>query len=87
MKVKDAAQGSKGLVALSLISVYFIWGSTYLALRFGLEGLPPFLLNGLRFIIAGALIYPLARLSGAPRPDHRQVWNATRMGVLLLVGG
>jgi drug/metabolite transporter (DMT)-like permease len=58
----------KVLVLLALISVYFIWGSTYLALRFGLEGFPPFLLNGLRFTLAGALIYPLSRLSGADRP-------------------
>jgi len=77
----------KVLVLLALISVYFIWGSTYLALRFGLEGFPPFLLNGLRFTLAGVLIYPLSRLSGADRPSSRQVWNAFRMGMFLLVGG
>ncbi|MBW3667449.1 MAG: drug/metabolite exporter YedA [Actinobacteria bacterium] len=78
---------SKLLVLLSLISVYFIWGSTYLALRFGLEGFPPFLLNGLRFILAGALIYPLSRLGGRARPSRHQIWNAFRMGMFLLVGG
>ena len=83
----EAGRGTRLLVPLALISVYFIWGSTYLALRFGLEGFPPFLLNGLRFTIAGALVYPLARLSGAARPTRTQVWNAARMGMLLLVGG
>jgi drug/metabolite transporter (DMT)-like permease len=87
MKETGASEGSKALTVLSLLSVYFIWGSTYLALRFGLEGFPPFLLNGLRFTLAGALVYPLARLSGASRPSRSQVWNAARMGTLLLVGG
>jgi drug/metabolite transporter (DMT)-like permease len=79
--------GSKALITVSLISVYFIWGSTYLALRFGLEGFPPFLLNGLRFSMAAALLYTLARLSGASRLTRPQMWNAARMGILLLVGG
>ncbi len=83
----EAGRSTKLLIVLALISIYFIWGSTYLALRFGLEGFPPFLLNGLRFTIAGALIYPLSRLGGAVRPTRTQVWNATRMGMLLLVGG
>jgi drug/metabolite transporter (DMT)-like permease len=87
MERVEAGESPKLLLLLALLSVYFIWGSTYLALRFGLEGFPPFLLNGLRFIIAGALIYPLSRLNGAVRPTRRQVWNATRMGMLLLVGG
>jgi len=83
----EAGRGTRLFVLLALVSVYFIWGSTYLALRFGLEGFPPFLLNGLRFTIAGALIYPLSRLGGAVRPTRTQVWNAARMGMLLLVGG
>jgi drug/metabolite transporter (DMT)-like permease len=75
------------IVVASLAAVYLIWGSTYLALRFGLEGFPPFLLNGLRFIIAGTLLYVVLRLRGAAPPTRRQWWNAGRMGALLLVGG
>ena len=75
------------LIALALLSVYFVWGSTYLALRFGLDGFPPLTLNGIRFLLAGIVMYLLLRLRGAPSPTRRQVWNATRMGVLLLVGG
>ena len=80
-------KGSGLLVVLALAAVYFIWGSTYLALRFGLEGFPPFLLGGIRFIIAGSLMYTALRLRGTPPPTRRQWWNAGRMGVLLLVGG
>jgi drug/metabolite transporter (DMT)-like permease len=80
-------KGSGLLVVLALAAVYFIWGSTYLALRFGLEGFPPFLLGGIRFIIAGSLMYTVLRLRGTPSPTRRQWWNAGRMGVLLLVGG
>ena len=75
------------LIGLSLVAVYFIWGSTYLGLKFGLEGIPPFALNGIRFVVAGVILYVFLRLRGAPRPTRHQVWNASRMGVLLLVGG
>ena len=75
------------LVVLALISVYFIWGSTYLALRFGLEGFPPFILNGVRFVVAGALMYGVLRMRGHGHPTRRQWWNAGRMGALLLIGG
>lgn len=78
---------NKSAVVASLIAVYIIWGSTYLAIRFGLEGIPPFALNGIRFLVAGAGLYAFLRLRGAPRPTRAQVWNAARMGVLLIVGG
>jgi drug/metabolite transporter (DMT)-like permease len=75
------------LVIASLLAVYFIWGSTYLGLRFGLEGFPPFLLNGFRFLIAGGILYPILRSKGRAAATRRQWWNAARMGVILLVGG
>lgn len=82
-----AIKSSHPLVASSLVAVYFIWGSTYLALRFGLEGFPPFILNGLRFFIAGTLMFVVLLMRGATPPTTRQWWNAGRMGVLLLIGG
>ncbi|MDJ0954269.1 MAG: drug/metabolite exporter YedA [Acidimicrobiia bacterium] len=75
------------LVLAALGAVYVIWGSTYLALRFGLEGFPPFILNGIRFVVAGAIMYPVLRARGLPRPTRRQWGNAALVGVLLLVGG
>jgi len=74
-------------IILALAAVYFIWGSTYLALRFGLEGFPPFLLNGIRFLVAGLAMYAALRLRGTPAPTGRQWWNAGRVAALLLVGG
>ncbi len=77
----------RALVIAAILAVYFIWGSTYLGLRFGLEGFPPFLLNGFRFLIAGAVLFVILKFRGRATATRRQVWNAARMGVLLLVGG
>ena len=48
----------------AMISVYTIWGSTYLAIRFAIETLPPFLMAGARFLIAGSLLYAGRRIPG-----------------------
>jgi drug/metabolite transporter (DMT)-like permease len=75
-------------VALALAAVFLIWGSTYLAIRFALEGgFPPFLLGGIRFLIAGGLVFVFLRLRGVPPPTRAQWGNAAVMGVLLLVLG
>ncbi len=71
----------------ALITVYVVWGSTYLAIRFAVETLPPFLMAGVRFVIAGAVLYAYARLRGAPRPRPRQWRAAALVGGLLLLGG
>jgi len=84
-----ATSPSSGTLAVgaALVAVYLIWGSTYLALRFGLEGFPPFLLNGIRFLTAGGIMYAVLRLRGAPSPSRRHWWNAGRLGALMLIGG
>jgi drug/metabolite transporter (DMT)-like permease len=68
-------------------AVWLVWGSTYLALRFALEGFPPFLLNGIRFLVAGGGMYAVLRLRGRAAPTRRQWWSMTRVAALLLVGG
>jgi len=75
------------LIVAALLAVYLIWGSTYLGLRFGLRGFPPFLLNGLRFVLAGGIMYVVLRARGATPPTPVQWKNVTGMGVFLLVGG
>lgn len=75
------------LVVTALLVLYIVWGSTYLALRFGLEGFPPFLLNGFRFLLAGGLLVGFLRWRSRLTATRRQVWNASRVGILLLVGG
>lgn len=74
-------------IILALLAVYFIWGSTYLAISFGIESLPPFLLNGIRFTLAGGVLYTVLRWRGMVAPTRRQWWNAARVAALLLVGG
>ena len=82
------APARRGHVALALAALYLIWGSTYLAIRFALEGgFPPFLLGGIRFLVAGGLLYAFLRLRGVPAPGRAQWANAAVMGVLLLLGG
>lgn len=72
-------------IALALAAVYLVWGSTYLAIRFALEGgYPPLLMAGLRFVVAGGLMYAALRLRGVPAPTRAQWPNLVAMGVLLL---
>jgi len=68
--------------------VYVIWGSTFLAILFAIETLPPFLMASARFLVAGSLLYAWSRLvSGAAAPS-RANWRATAIvGALLLLGG
>ena len=71
------------MVMLALFCTYFIWGSTYLAIRFGIESFPPFLMAGLRFTIAGLILYGVMRYLGAPNPTKNQWLGATAVGILL----
>jgi drug/metabolite transporter (DMT)-like permease len=75
------------LVVVALLAVYVVWGSTYLAIRVALEGFPPFLMAGLRFLVAGGVLYLVLRLRGAPAPRRTQWGSATVVGGLLLLGG
>lgn len=74
-------------IGMALAAVYVVWGSTYLGIRIALEGFPPFLMAGVRSLIAGALLYAVVRLRGARRPTAVQWGNATLVGGLLLLGG
>lgn len=75
------------LVILSFAAIYLIWGSTYLAIRIGIETLPPFLLAGVRFCLAGALLYGALRLGGTPRPKASTWKSAALVGTLMMFGG
>ena len=71
----------------ALLAVYVIWGSTYLAIRIALEGFPPFLMAGVRFVFAGAVLFAFLRARGMPAPTRRQWRSAAIVGGLLLLGG
>jgi len=78
----------KAGVALALAALYLIWGSTYLGIRFALEGgWPPLLMAGIRHVIAGGLMYAVLRARGTPAPTRAQWPTLLAMGVLLLAMG
>jgi drug/metabolite transporter (DMT)-like permease len=74
-------------VAVAFAAVYFIWGSTYLGIRWAIETMPPFGMASLRFLVAGTLMYGWSRASGAPAPKARQWRDSAISGSLLLAGG
>lgn len=74
-------------VLLALLTVYVVWGSTYLAIQVALEAFPPFLLMGTRFLVAGAVLYAWLKWRGAVNPSRREWRDAGIVGILLLGGG
>jgi drug/metabolite transporter (DMT)-like permease len=80
-------RATRARVLLAFAAVYLIWGSTYLAIRFAIETLPPFLMAGSRFLAAGTVLYAWARWRGAAAPSRRHWRSAAIVGGLLLLGG
>ena len=72
---------------IAMIMVYIAWGSTYLAIRFAVETMPPFLMAGARFLVAGSILYVWRRLSGDPAPTRLYWRSAAIVGLFLLLGG
>jgi drug/metabolite transporter (DMT)-like permease len=83
----EHAPASRSQILAAFASIYLIWGSTYLAIRYAVETIPPFVMGGIRFVVSGALLYAWARYRGAPRPTRRNWRNAVIAGGLLLLGG
>jgi drug/metabolite transporter (DMT)-like permease len=83
--IKDHPKKYRLLFAL--LSTYLVWGTTYLAIRIGLESFPPFLLVGTRFLAAGGILFVILRLRRISLPDRTQWKNAAIVGILLLGGG
>jgi drug/metabolite transporter (DMT)-like permease len=78
---------SRSQLVLAFAAVYLLWGSTYLAIRFGVETIPPFLMAGVRHFTAGLLLFAWVRLSGTPAPKPRHWLSAAAIGGLMLLGG
>jgi drug/metabolite transporter (DMT)-like permease len=68
-------------------SIYLVWGSTYLAILFAIRSIPPLLMAGTRFLLAGAILHSAARMSGAPRTRLVDWRTAAIVGTCLLVCG
>ena len=78
---------SSWLVLAAFAAVYVIWGSTYLCIHLAIQSIPPLLMAGSRFVLAGALLYAVMRARGAARPDAGHWVNSVLIGALLLLGG
>jgi drug/metabolite transporter (DMT)-like permease len=74
-------------IVATFAAIYIIWGWTYLATRFALETLPPFLLAGGRFLLGGMLLYGIARLRGSGGASRRHWRCAAFAAVCALLGG
>ena len=70
---------------LAFAIIYFVWGSTFLAIRVGVEQVPPFLLAALRFLAAGLILFAWMRLRGSHMPGLRQWAGASLLGFLIFV--
>ncbi len=86
-RASGAGTVSRAQVAAAFAAVYVVWGSTYLAILFAIETLPPFLMAGTRFLVSGAALYAWTRARGAPRPTRPNWRAAAVVGAFLLVGG
>jgi drug/metabolite transporter (DMT)-like permease len=80
-----SASGQKLWIAFA--AVYTIWGSTYLAIKYAVETIPPYVMTGSRFLLSGIVLYSWARWRGARNPTRRQWRDAAIVGTLLLCGG
>ncbi|MBU2699530.1 drug/metabolite transporter (DMT)-like permease [Sporomusaceae bacterium BoRhaA] len=74
-------------IVMALLVVYVFWGGTYLAMKVAIETLPPFTMAGIRFLIAGVLVYVWQRVRGVEKPKAIHWKNTAIIGVIMLLGG
>jgi len=74
-------------ILLSFAVIYVIWGSTYLAIRFAIETIPPFLMAGIRFTLAGSALYLWRSRTDRINPHTLEIRKSILVGLLLIVGG
>ncbi len=83
MPIESRPPSWKILLAFGII--YFVWGSTFLAIRIGVHEVPPFLLAAVRFFTAGVVLYAWLRLKGTPAPSRREWVSASALGALIFL--
>jgi len=81
--VPEHAARQRAISLLAFASIWLVWGSTFLVIRFAIAGIPPVLMCGLRLLTAGAALLVWARLRGVAWPRGREWRNAALVGVLL----
>lgn len=77
----------KTKIWIALLALYIVWGSTYLAIRFAVETIPPFLSAGIRFLVSGTILFIWRRAAGDALPTKHQWRSIAIVGVFLLLGG
>jgi drug/metabolite transporter (DMT)-like permease len=80
-------KSDRWLILFALFSLYIIWGSTYFAIRFVVADMPPFLAGGVRFVIAGGVLFAVLKARGAVSPSRAEWGDAAKVGALLMGGG
>jgi drug/metabolite transporter (DMT)-like permease len=81
----DSVRPARWKILLAFAIVYFVWGSTFLAIRIGVREVPPFLLAAMRFLLAGLILFAWMRAKRTPSPTMKQWGSATVMAVLIFV--
>jgi drug/metabolite transporter (DMT)-like permease len=74
-------------IAVAMMAIYLVWGSTYLAIKFAVETIPPFIMAGTRYLIPGILLLIWRRVAGDPAPTRKQWIAGSIVGLFLLLGG
>ncbi|MFN3405638.1 MAG: EamA family transporter [Cytophagaceae bacterium] len=75
------------IIIMAFFAVYVIWGSTYLGIKYAIETFPPFIMSGVRVLIAGLILHAVAQYSNAPKANWKNWKNSTIVGFLLIVIG
>ena len=87
IEIKHAPLPANWQIAFGLLTIYLAWGSTYLAIRIAVETLPPFLMAGARFVVAGVMLTAILIASKRFKVNRQQLWDNAIIGALLLLGG
>jgi drug/metabolite transporter (DMT)-like permease len=74
-------------LVIGLLTLYWVWGSTYLAIRVAVQTLPPFLMSGTRFLVAAAILFALIAVTRGIRMTWRQFFSNALIGAMMLLGG
>jgi drug/metabolite transporter (DMT)-like permease len=85
--MKKETIASPLLVAFAFFNIYIIWGSTYLAVAYGLKGFPPFILVSLRYLVAGIIMLAWCKIKGEKLPEMKFALRQAVSGILMLIGG
>jgi drug/metabolite transporter (DMT)-like permease len=83
--MEPATRPARWKILLAFATIYLVWGSTFLAIRVGVKQVPPFVFAGMRFLVAGAVLYAWMRARGTPSPTRREWGAAALLSVLVFV--